>query len=86
MRNHIRFPGFYSCPDSDDNTICLLLQVEETLIILKLLERPDPPAASVLGPREVHVSWSKVETKSGLPVTYRLLDGKLDLNIVEHLL
>jgi len=59
------------CPDNDD----MIREVEETLLILKLLERPDPPAASVLGPREVHVSWSKVETKSGLPVTYRLLDG-----------
>ena len=53
-----------------------MLQVDETLSILKLLEKPDPPAATVLGPREVHVSWSKVETRSGLPVTYRLLDGE----------
>ena len=57
--------------------LCLWLsQVEETLSILKLLEKPDAPAATVLGPREVHVSWSKVETRSGLPVTYRLLDGE----------
>jgi len=57
-------------------TTYIVWQVEKTLEILKLLDKPSPPVITVLGPRSVYVTWSEVTTKSGLPVFYKLLEGE----------
>ncbi|XP_067940759.1 uncharacterized protein [Watersipora subatra] len=53
----------------------MMKEVEETMEILKYLDQPSPPTAAVIGPRQVHISWPEVRTKSGLDVSYKLYSG-----------
>lgn len=65
-------------------SLVLMPQVEETLAILKLLDKPSPPTVQVRGPREVYAQWQESRTRSGLNITYKLFEGEYMFLTLSH--
>ncbi|XP_074654877.1 uncharacterized protein LOC141908654 [Tubulanus polymorphus] len=49
-------------------------EVELALEILKKLEKPSPPSCEVTGSESVVINWDEIVTKSGLKVSYRIME------------
>ncbi|XP_050389238.1 uncharacterized protein LOC126808515 isoform X1 [Patella vulgata] len=58
-----------------DVNVDLKEEVEITLDILKRLEKPNLPVIEAINGSEVNIQWQEVKPKSGLEVSYQVLEG-----------